>query len=87
MSDFETVPVGTLEELRRLREERDALASDAARYRHLVEIGAFRVLSPDMGGNHTWTGIGRPVGRGSTLDEAIDAKIRQQAEENDDGAP
>ena len=35
----------------------------------------FRCASLDMGGNHTFTGLGRGVGRGNTLDEAIDSAI------------
>lgn len=74
MADFETVPVGTLDRLNKAEK-------DAARYRHLVEAGAFRMMSPDMGGNHTWTGMGRPVGRGPTIDEAIDNSIEKRKEE------
>lgn len=50
-----------------------AAEADAERYRHLKASGAFRAFSLDMSGKHTWIGVGRPIGEGSTIDEAIDA--------------
>lgn len=70
-----------MEDYPELAAERDALAADAIRFRHLVNTGAFRVMSPDMGGNHTWTGMGRPVGRGSTIEDAIDSEIARRIDE------
>ncbi len=75
MNDFETVPVGTIDRLKEME-------ADSRRYRHLIESGAFRNFSPDMSGNHTWAALGRPVGRGKTVDEAIDREIAK-----DQGGP
>ena len=58
-----------------LRAEVEALIKDAERYRHLKDQGHFRAMSMDMGGNHSWTGMGRHVGKGPTIDDAIDSEI------------
>lgn len=63
-----------------LRAEVDALRKDAERYRFLKDQGHFRAVSIDMGGNHAWTGMGRSVGRGATVDAAIDAALAAQRE-------
>ena len=68
--------IGRLEyERDQLRAEVEALRKDAERYRHLKDQGHFRAMSIDMGGNHSWTGMGRHVGKGQTVDEAIDSEI------------
>ncbi|WP_217706418.1 hypothetical protein [Pseudomonas aeruginosa] len=59
----------------RLKAENEALRKDAERYRFLKDQGHFRAMGIDMGGNHSWTGMGRNVGCGPTVDEAIDAAI------------
>lgn len=51
------------------------VVEDAERFRYLVRSGAFRLASPDMGGNHTWTGQGRVIGQGPTIEDAIDKMI------------
>ena len=61
-------------EVQRLR----AAEKDAARYRWLKDQGHFRAMSMDMGGNHSWIGMGRAIGKGPTVDEAIDAAIKTQ---------
>lgn len=48
---------------------------DAERYQFLKDQGHFRAMSIDMGGNHSWTGMGRHVGKGETVDAAIDAAM------------
>ena len=53
---------------------------DAARYRWLKDQDHFRAMSMDMGGNHTWVGMGRCVGRGDTVDAAIDAAMQAARE-------
>jgi len=58
-----------------LKAENEALRKDAERYRWLKDQGHFRAMSIDMGGNHTWTGMGRNVGCGPTVDDAIDAAL------------
>lgn len=55
-----------------------AAEKDAERYRFLKDKGHFRAMSIDMGGNHSWTGMGRSVGKGPTVDEAIDAAMQEQ---------
>lgn len=57
-----------------LEKERDALKADAERWRFSGTM-FFRMMSPDMGGNHGWVANGRGVGRGNTLNAAIDARI------------
>lgn len=52
-----------------------AAEKDAERYRHLKDQGHFRAMSMDMGGNHTWVGMGRCIGAGPTADAAIDAAM------------
>ena len=52
--------------------EVERLRADARRLDHLIASGAFRMISADMGGKHTWAGIGRPIGRGPTVRDAID---------------
>lgn len=49
-----------------------AAEADAERYRYLKSAGAFKALSLDMSGQHTWSGVGRPIGEGPTIDAAID---------------
>ena len=65
---------GILSLIARLREAE----RDAARYRWLKDQGHFRAMSMDMGGNHSWIGMGRAVGKGPTVDEAIDAAMKTQ---------
>ena len=55
-----------------------AAEMDAVRYRWLKDQGHFRAMSMDMGGNHSWIGMGRAIGKGPTVDEAIDAAIKTQ---------
>lgn len=50
--------------------ERDEAQRDAARYRWLKSH--FRVFSPDMGGQHSYTLAGSMRARGPSLDAAID---------------
>ena len=50
---------------------------DTQRLDHLIQTGAFRVFSLDMGGKHTWTGIGRSIGKGPTVRDAIDDSIKR----------
>lgn len=59
--------------------ELEACRKDAERYRFLKGQGHFRAMSIDMGGNHSWTGMGRNVGKGPTVDDAIDAAMAQEA--------
>ena len=56
---------------------------DAARYRYLKQAGIFKAMSLDMGGNHTWTGVGRTIGRGRSVDEAIDDAILAAQQEGE----
>lgn len=58
-------------------EQLGRMAKDAKRYTFLKDQGHFRAMSIDMGGNHSWTGMGRSVGRGQTVDEAIDAEMNR----------
>lgn len=51
------------------------LNADRERLQHLINSGAFRVGSLDMGSNHTWCGAGRPIGKGGTIRQAIDGAI------------
>lgn len=60
---------------RALSAEVDALRADAERYRYLKAYGDFRAISLDIKGKHELIWIGRVVGEGSTMDEAIDAAI------------
>lgn len=53
-----------------------SMRADAERYRFLKDQGHFRAMSMDMGGNHTWVGMGRCVGRGCTVDAAIDTAMQ-----------
>ena len=65
------------------QKERDCeeLRKDAERYRFLKDHGHFRAMSMDMGGNHSWTGMGRNVGKGPRVDEAIDvARAKESAQ-------
>lgn len=54
------------------------LDKDAARWQY-AKAHFFGMMSPDMGGNHDWVANGRGIGRGNTLDAAIDARIAAQA--------
>lgn len=57
----------------------EELRANSDRYEWLVAQGYFRTFSPDMSGNHVWTGIGRTLpGRGPTISAAIDAARRDQ---------
>ena len=67
-------PANILAIISRLR----AAEMDAARYRWLKDQGHFRAMSMDMGGNHSWIGMGRAIGKGPTVDEAIDAAIKHK---------
>ena len=58
----------------------DEVEKDAARYRWLCEYGYFRAMSMDMGGNHSWTGAGRHIGKGVSIDAAIDAAMGEKHE-------
>ena len=55
----------------------DPMTDDTRRLDHLIQSGAFRVLSADMNGNRTWTGVGRPIGEGATVRDAIDNSIKR----------
>lgn len=68
-----------VERVRSLAERLEKAEKDAARYQHLERQGHFRAMSIDMGGNHSWTGIGRHIGKGPTIEEAIDAAIAKEA--------
>jgi hypothetical protein len=60
------------------------LERDAGRWK-FAKSHFFRMMSPDMGGNHDWVANGRGVGRGNTLDAAVDARIAAQAGSQGDG--
>ena len=62
----------------RVLSERDALKADAERYRWLRRH--YIRSDPDMSGNHYWMAIGRTIGRGKTVEEAIDAALRGEGE-------
>jgi hypothetical protein len=57
-----------------LEAELERLRQDAARYQWLKNKH-FKVWSRDMSGNHVWSGIGRPIGTGPTLDAVIDKAL------------
>ena len=69
--------------VRSLEARLEKAEKDAARYRHLKGQGHFRAMSIDMGGNHRWTGMGRQVGKGQTIDEAIDTAIAQEGKSHE----
>jgi hypothetical protein len=59
------------------RAEYEALQKEVELWRGRCEFMAtnyFRVASLDMGGLHTYTGLGRTVGRGYSFYEALDEK-------------
>jgi hypothetical protein len=59
------------------RAEYEALQKEVELWRGRCEFMAtnyFRVASLDMGGRHTYTGLGRTVGRGYSFYEALDEK-------------
>jgi hypothetical protein len=59
------------------RSEYEALQKEVELWRGRCEFMAtnyFRVASLDMGGRHTYTGLGRTVGRGYSFYEALDEK-------------
>jgi hypothetical protein len=66
--------------LERDRELRDASAEieqlrvTERRYQYLKD-NFTRCMSPDINGQHVWVGIGRTIGRGASVDEAIDAAL------------
>jgi len=53
------------------------ITDDTQRLDHLIQTGAFRVFSADISGNHVWTGVGRPIGEGATVRDAIDDSIKR----------
>jgi hypothetical protein len=63
-----------IEQLQAKDAEIEQCRKDAARYQWL-KSRHFKIWSPDMGGNHVWSGIGRPIGTGPTLDAAIDKAL------------
>lgn len=65
------------ENIRALLARLRAAEADAGRYRFLKDQGHFRAMSMDMGGNHTWVGMGRCVGNGPTVDAAIDSSMQE----------
>lgn len=48
---------------------------DAERYRWLKK--QFRIMSPNMGGNHTWV-LQRPLREGHSIDAVCDASMEQK---------
>ena len=66
--------------VRELEAENAELRADAERYRWLAS-NFTRAASLDMSGMHTYTGIGRTIGRGLNVSGAIDAAMRQRAEQ------
>lgn len=58
-----------------LEREVEELRKDAERYQWLKDKRMFRMFSADMTGKHTFTTVGRPIGSGRNIDEAIDAEI------------
>ena len=69
-------------EIHRLQAENAELRADAERYRWLAS-NFTRAASLDMSGMHTYTGIGRTIGRGLNVSGAIDAAMRQRAEQEE----
>src|SRR5690625_451155 len=55
--------------------EIQALRKDAERYRWLKK--QFRIMSLDMGGNHTWV-LQRPLREGCSIDAVCDASMEKQ---------
>lgn len=53
----------------------ERVRKDAERYQWLKDKRVFRVFSADMSGRHTFAIVGRPIGSGRNIDEAIDAEI------------
>jgi len=68
-----------IQELKRFSElqspEIQALRKDAERYRWLKK--QFRIMSLDMGGNHTWV-LQRPLREGCSIDAVCDASMEKQ---------
>lgn len=64
-----------LSDYQKLKDRLRTAEKDAERYRFLKDQGHFRAMSMDMGGNHTWVGMGRSIGNGPTTDAAIDAAM------------
>jgi hypothetical protein len=59
-----------------LRNHAEELVRDARRLARLERM--FRVMSPNIDGNHAWTFTGSPTLRGPNLRAAIDAAIAQE---------
>ena len=64
---------------RELERELAEARKDAGRWR-FAKHRFTRAASVDMSGRHTYTFIGRTIGRGLNVDEAIDAAMRQEGE-------
>jgi len=62
--------------IEKLERENAELCKDAERYRWLKT--GFRAMSLDMGGNHTWVQRSSSMLRGPSVDEAIDAAMKEQ---------
>lgn len=55
--------------------EVQALRKDAERYKWLKK--QFRIMSPDMGGNHSWV-LQRPLRKGHSVDVVCDAAMEKK---------